>query len=406
MSNTLLHEIDQWCSAHREEHLSLLKTFAAIPAPSHEEDRRVSFILSYLEEIGAEGAYADGAKNVLLPFGCGMKAESGDGAEDMMAVPSGIHVFAAHTDIVFPDTEPLPVTEQDGKLFAPGVGDDSANAAALLMIVKFLVEHGAEPLEPVLFAWNSCEEGLGNLKGTRRIFDDFSGRICDFVSFDGTYRSIVTRAVGSERWRVTCRTPGGHSYGAFGTPNAIAHLAGLIKALDRKKVPKKRGRKTTYNFGVINGGTTVNSIPAEAALLYEYRSDELSHLIEMRSRFHAALSAAERKDVSFTAELLGERPCGAELTGTEEAALIRRCKNAVERVTGTEPFLRSGSTDANIPLSLGIPAATFGLYLGDREHSREEFLEIESIFSGLKIGLPLAASYFKIQTGDEGHGKL
>ena len=377
--------LDRWCETHREEQLALLKTLAAIPAPSHQEEKRVRFILSWLSENGIEGAYSDEAKNVLLPLGC----SDADGAPR-----SGIHVFAAHTDIVFPDTDPLTVTEQDGKLFAPGVGDDTANAVALLMIAKYLKESGMAPSEPVLLVWNSCEEGLGNLKGTRQLFKDYSGRVKDFVSFDGTYSSLVTRAVGSERWKVTCRTPGGHSYGKFGAENAIAFTAALIGKLDRQKVPKKNHRKTTYNFGVISGGTTVNSIAQECTLLYEYRSDELAHLSQMRSQFLDCVKSLEQKNVHFETEILGERPCGCEIAGADEQALIGACTEAVCRVTGETPFTRSASTDANIPLSLGIPAVTFGLYLGAREHSREEYLVTETIYTGLKIGLPLVTRFF------------
>ena len=372
----------QWCENHFEEQFALLKTLAAIPAPSHHEEQRANFILDWLRTAGAEQAYIDAALNVVLPFGC-------DGHSD-------IHVFMAHTDVVFPDTEPLPVYEKEGLLYAPGVGDNTTNVAALMMCAKYLLSHRLEPKEPVLIVFNSCEEGLGNLKGVRQIMSDFTGRINKFISFDGQYSSIVHKAVGSERWRVTVSTKGGHSYNAFGNPNAITCLAALIVELDNQPLPVVPDVKTTYNVGTIyiQGGTSVNTIAQNAEMTYEYRSDDATALQQMRQQFLTLLKHADHEDVHFTAELIGERPCGVNVPEKTEQKLLQRCAKAVAMVTATIPALRSGSTDANIPLSLGIPAATFGLCLGEGAHTRQEYVEINSLLPGLKIGLGLITSCF------------
>lgn len=369
-----------WCEVHFEEQLALLKELAAIPAPSHHEEKRAEFILRRLRENGADNAYIDPALNVVLPFGC-------EGQDNIL-------VYMAHTDVVFSDTQPLPVHMEDGKLYAPGVGDDTANVTALLMCAKYLLSENLRPREPVLIAFNSCEEGLGNLKGVRQIMDDFAGRIRAVVSFDGQYTSIVNRAVGSERWRVAVSTCGGHSYAAFGNPNAIAHLSDFICKLYSQPVPQIPDRKTTYNVGTITGGTSVNTIAQSAEMTYEYRSDDREALARMREQFHALLKSAECSDAHFEVELLGERPCGGPVPEDAERELLDRCSAAVEEVTGVVPSLRSGSTDANIPLSLGVPAATFGLYRGEGAHTREEFVEIESLLPGMKIGLGLVAASF------------
>ncbi len=372
-------ELLSWCESHAAEQLELLKTLASIPSPSHHEEKRAEFISNWLQNVGAKNVTIDPALNVLLPFGDTSKPA---------------YVYAAHTDVVFPDTEPFTVKEENGRLYAPGVGDDSANVVALMLIAKFLISCGFKPVEPVLFVFNSCEEGLGNLKGMRQLFADRKGLIREFVSFDGDYKEIVNRAVGSERWRIKVATCGGHSYSAFGNPNAIAHLARLICRLDAQPVPKTEGRRTTYNFGVISGGTSVNAIAQDAEMLYEYRSDGLSHLAQMRAQMNAALSECECTDAHFSLEVVGERPCGAEIDAEACEKLFRRCAEAISSVTGEEPGSRAASTDANIPLSLGVPAVTFGLYLGEKAHAREEFLEIASLQPGLKIGLSLVAAHF------------
>ena len=370
-----------WCEEHYDEQLALLKELAAIPSPSHHEEKRAAFIRDRLVREGAGDVWIDSACNVVLPFAC-------EGRND-------IRVYMAHTDVVFPDTEPLPVREADGFLYAPGVGDDTANVVALMMCAKFVLSHKLSPKEPVLIVFNSCEEGLGNLKGVRQIMADYDGRVRELVSFDGQYTSIVNRAVGSERWRVAVKTCGGHSYGAFGNPNAVAHLAALIGKLYSQPLPQDPDQKTTYNVGTIQGGTSVNTIAQNAEMTYEYRSDSFPCLQQMRRQFMALVEEANGSDASFELTLLGERPCGNAVPEAAEQLLLDRCGQAITEITGKEPVLRSSSTDANIPLSMGIPAATFGLYLGARSHTREEYVEISSLKIGLKIGLLILAASFE-----------
>lgn len=372
-----MNSMKNWIEAHFGEQLVLLKTLAAIPAPSGEEDRRVEFIAAWLRERGFEFR-VDEAKNVIVPF---------FGEED-----SAVSCYIAHTDVVFPDTEPLPVRMEGSRLYAPGVGDDTANVAAILMILLYIKENGLKPNSPVMFAFNSCEEGLGNLKGIRQIMKDHAGRIKQVVSFDCNLNSgICAKAVGSERWRITARTVGGHSYGAFGNPNAIHHMAKLITRLYQQLLPPHEG-KTTYNIGTINGGTSVNTIAQSCEMLYEYRSDNAEALSFMRESFKDLIAEADCDNARFEAVLIGERPCGGEVDEAEFNALIMRCSEAIKTVTGEYPKRFSGSTDANIPLSLGVPAVTFGLLNGEGAHTREEWLDIHSLKLGLEIGLRLVIS--------------
>lgn len=369
-----------WCDAHFDEQLALLKELAAIPAPSHHEEKRADFIRAWLEREGAGQVHIDPALNVVLPFGC-------EGSDD-------IRIYMAHTDVVFPDMEPLPVYESEGRLYAPGVGDDTANVSALMMCAKYLLSRKLTPKEPVLIVFNSCEEGLGNLKGVRQIVQDYAGRIRELVSFDGQFTSMVVRSVGSERWKVETATCGGHSYGAFGNPNAIAHLAGLIGKLYQQPVPQRPDRKTTYNVGTIQGGTSVNTIAQYAQMTYEYRSDDPDCLQQMHRQFLEMVEEARCSEAEFSLTLLGKRPCGTTAEPDAQQRLLNRCGETIAGITGTYPKLRASSTDANIPLSMGIPATTFGLYLGARSHTREEYIEIDSLGPGLKIALSLLASSF------------
>jgi len=373
-------ELFQWSLAHKDEQLELLKELAAIPAPSHREEKRVAFIRSWLKQQGAEGVYVDEALNVVLPFGC----NSGD----------DITVYMAHTDVVFPDMDALPVCEAEGKLFAPGVGDDTANVVALMQCVKFLLEKNCRPKEPVLIVFNSCEEGLGNLKGVRQIMAEYNGRIRELVSFDCQYSDVYVRAVGSERWKVNVTTCGGHSYSAFGNANAIAYLAELVTKLYRQEIPQVEGRKVTYNVGSISGGTSVNTIAQNAEILYEYRSDDADCLKFMRKQFLELVSAAQCPEASFEVACIGERPCGSDVPEVAHEKLICRSIEAITAATGSSPTRRSASTDANIPLSRGIPAVTFGLYMGGKMHTREEYVEIDSLETGLRIGLLMITSHF------------
>lgn len=373
--------MQQWVEDNFEQHLALLETLAAIPAPSHHEERRARFIYDWLVENGAKDAYIDGALNVILPFGC-------EGRDD-------ITVYMAHTDVVFPEMTELPVIRLGDRLCAPGVGDDTANVAAILTCVNYIIQHDLRPAEPVLLVLNSCEEGLGNLKGVRQLMQDFSGRIRELVSFDCTMREgLVCRAVGSERWKIRASTRGGHSYGDFGSPNAIQIMAGLIGRLYAQQIPEGEDQKTTYNVGTISGGTSVNTIAQDAEILYEYRSDERTALDFMRRQFLALMEEAKGPDVSWEIELLGKRPCGGEVDEAARERLLQRCEKAISRVTGAPVIRRSGSTDANIPLSMGIPAATFGLYQGAGAHTREEWLDIGSLKPGLLLGLDLITSHF------------
>ena len=373
---TLSNDLLQYIDSHAEEAFQLLIELAQIPAPSNHEEKRAQFCLQWLHSKGAEGAYIDEALNVIYPI-----ADTGE---------NELMVFMAHSDVVFPDTEPLPLKIENGRIYCPGVGDDTANAVALLTVAGYIAEKKLTPRGcGVLLVINAGEEGLGNLKGSKQIMADFGSRVKEFITFDGNATAIVTRAVGSRRYRITVTTEGGHSYGKFGAPNAIAQLAQLITRLYEVEVPAIG--KTTYNVGTISGGTSVNTIAQEASMLYEFRSDEREGLAFMQAKFDSIVEEFRSKGVQIEIKVVGDRPCGLDV---DNSALAQRAAMAVERHYGLSPALTSGSTDCNVPLSMGIPAICPGCVLGAGAHTREEYVEIDSLLPGLKVAAELVLYHF------------
>lgn len=360
-----------------EEEAELLRILAQIPAPSGKEGQRAEFVASCFRKAGAVRVEVDDQKNVFC-----WVSESPN---------AGIEVFSAHTDVVFDDLTPLPLHEEDGRMYAPGVGDDTANLTGLLMGTRWLLAHPEVTKgRSILVVANSCEEGLGNLRGTRALYDRYGSSIRSHVIFDTTLGNVVCEAVGSVRWRVSCDGPGGHSFKAFGTPNAIVELSRLVCDLDNIELPT--AAPTTRNVGTITGGTTVNTIAAHAEMLFELRSTSDVCLAAARKAFEQTVQAHQGSDVRFTAEVVGERPGGAANIGPALDALTERACAATRAATGLEEVnIAPSSTDANIPLSLGIPAVCLGAVRGKGAHTRDEWIETASLEDGLVSILTMLA---------------
>ena len=375
LDSTMINCINSW----QDEHLQLLLTLARIPAPSGLEEQRAQFCKEWLERQGAEGVYVDEALNVIYPIG--------------VTDNNPLAVFAAHSDVVFPDLDPLPLKIEDGKIFCPGIGDDTACVAALLMIAKYIAQNCLHPRNcGILIVINSCEEGLGNLKGTKKLFADFGNRIQEFITFDDHDYRGVNRAVGSRRYRIEIDTEGGHSYGAFGNRNAIACLASLIDTLYSIQVPPMG--KTTYNVGTVSGGTSVNTIAQHAEMLYEFRSDCRESLAVMEAHLQNAIDAVRAQGISVTVTSVGDRPCSGDVDESKMATLMDRANALTLRHFGREISFGSGSTDCNVPLSMGIPAICVGCYEGAGAHTREEYVTIDSLLPGLKFAADMVLYHF------------
>ena len=350
-----------------------LKALCLIPAPSYREHKRAEYCKKWLEAVGAEGVYIDTALNVVVPMNCENSRE--------------LTVFVAHTDTVFPDTEPMPYTDDGEKIHCPGVGDDTASLVHLLLVVKYLLEYQIKPAKGMLFVCNSCEEGLGNLKGTRQIFKDYAGRIAQFVSFDcASLHQIANDCAGSHRFEVEVVTEGGHSFGKFGNANAINELAKIIGRIYSIQVPQKERTRTTYNVGTITGGTSVNTIAQSARMLCEYRSDDKDCLAVMQEKFKAIFEEARTEKVQVKVTQVGDRPC-SDVDAQAQEALTAKLESVFEAVFGWKLERKTSSTDCNIPLSMGIPAVCMATYAGEGAHTREEWVEKASIVPGLEVAI-------------------
>lgn len=377
MNYKVTDELKSYIASHTQQMYALLKELTLIPAPSHFEDRRAEFIRDWLTGIGAEGVYIDSAKNVIFPYGC-------EGRDDLVA-------FAAHTDTVFPMETPLRFADDGEKFHCPGVGDDTACVTVILMTIQYLLQKKIRPEKGILFVFNSCEEGLGNLKGTRQLFSDYAGRIQRFYTYDGQYDHVVNRSVGSYRYRICAKTQGGHSWSNFGRRNAIQVLSRVVGELYTMELPVKENTRTTFNVGSIEGGTSVNTIAQSAAMLFEYRSDDPWCIDRMTEQFNTKLELLRKEmpDAEILVETVGIRPCGEAKDKQLQEEMVRRVVEVCRDASGLECKRNSGSTDCNIPLSLGIPAVCVGVYLGGGTHTREEWVSKASLETGLLIGARL-----------------
>ncbi|MBR3928921.1 MAG: M20/M25/M40 family metallo-hydrolase [Clostridia bacterium] len=362
---------NSWIKAHVNEAEALLKTLGKIPAPSHHEEKRAEFILNWLKEQGAKDVSIDEAKNVILKIG----------RTDVHPVS----LVMAHTDVVFNDTQQLPMREEAGRLYAPGIGDDTANLVALLMAAKYILSQNLIPKDGLIIAANACEEGLGNLKGVKQILKDFDGKIASLVSIDCSAGEIVNNAVGSYRVKITVYAKGGHSYSNFGNENAIVQMAEIITRLYEKTPPT--GAKTTYNAGVIEGGSTINSIAGECSLLYEYRSESRECMQEMDKYLTETIDHFRKKGYNIQTEVLGLRPCKGDVDEEKQRALTEKAVKLVEEITKASVSLHAASTDANASLAIGIPSVTVGAIVGGGAHTRGEWIELGCLENAIKIAL-------------------
>ncbi len=342
-----------------------------IPAPPFKEKVRAEAYLAKLRGLGLTDVEMDAEGNV-------MGVRKGRGNGPLLAV-------LAHLDTVFPEGTDVRVKREGTRLTAPGVGDDTRALALLLEVIRTMDAAKFETDGDVLFVGNVGEEGEGDLRGVKYLLTKgkYAGRVKQFVSFDGGEQGrIANGGTGSKRYRVTFKGPGGHSYGAFGLVNPAFAMGNAIAKFAQMKVPAKP--KTTYNVGAVSGGTSVNSIPYEVSMLVDLRSeakDELSQLVDTFQGLVFAAVEEENKARStaqgkITAEvkLIGDRPAGET---SRESAIIKDV-TAVVKAFGLTPSYQIGSTDANFPMSLGLPAVTMGRGgKGDRAHALDEWVDVQ-----------------------------
>ena len=365
-------DMENYILQAQAELTQLIRDLCALPAPSGHEELRAEFCRKWFVENGCGEPFIDEALNVVCPWNVGPDND--------------LVVFMAHTDTVFPDREPLPFSQRDGLMFCPGVTDNTASLAVMMICARWMFAHAEPGNVGMLFVANSCEEGLGNLKGSRKIVETYKDRMRALIALDDPSLTAVTnRAVGSHRYRVCVHTEGGHSFAHFGNSNAIERLAALIQALYGMELPAEPGSKTTFNVGTISGGTSVNTIAQQAEMLYEYRSDSLKCLMEMERRFGQIIEDFRREGCRIEVEKIGARPCAAHVDPAAQAQLISWVSEAMQEALGAEPQFKSGSTDANAALAAGIPALCIGVCRGGKCHTREEWLDPSSLADGCRL---------------------
>ncbi|MSU47839.1 MAG: M20/M25/M40 family metallo-hydrolase [Opitutus sp.] len=359
-----------------------------IPAPPFKEQLRAEAYAKLLREIGLEDVAIDPEGNVL-----GLWRGRPGGTAPLLAV-------AAHLDTVFPEGTDVRVKRSGTRLSAPGIGDDTSGLAFLLAAIRAMKAARVETPGDILFIGNVGEEGPGDMRGIRYLFGQgpWKGRIKRFITVDGSNNDLITNGgLGSKRYRVTFKGPGGHSWGAFGQVSPAFAMGNAMAKLGKVVVPRQP--KVSYNVGVVSGGTSVNSIPFEVAMEVDLRSISPEELAKIDGQFLKIVAEAVTEEnaarattfgkITADVKLIGERPSGVTSPDTAELRQVIATMKVFDKV----PVWNVGSTDANLPISLGIPAFAMARGSAGREgrsHSLDEWTEVEKTAVVKDFGLALA----------------
>jgi len=370
-----------------ERHLKLTE----IEAPPFKEEKRAVVFADYFKNLGMDSVWIDAEGHVLGLL-------KGSNGERTVALD-------AHLDTVFPEGTDVKVKIKNDTLYAPGIGDDTRGLSMLLTLLETIKTNDINPKDNILFVGSVGEEGLGDLRGVKHLFREGGPQIDSWIAIDGgSIGRVNNKALGSYRYRVSYKGPGGHSWGAFGLANphhALGQaISNFVVVADQYTAG---GPKTSYNVGVIAGGTSINSVPFESSMQIDIRSVEPARLDEMEALLERATQKAlehqnsiKRRGPDLTLELekIGNRPSG-ELPDT--LPLVQRTL-AATTYFGTQPYLTRGSTNSNIPISKGIPSVTIGRGgKGGKAHSLDEWWVNEEGHKAIQLALLILLS----ETGTE-----
>jgi len=392
-----VHRAFQWMHLHEQQIMRWQTELTSIPAPPFGEQPRAEWLCARFRELGLEDVELDGIGNALGVRKSRLPAERGI-------------LISAHLDTVFPAATPIHPIVKSTRLEAPGACDNGAGLVCLLAIAAALQHADITPQCDVIFAGNVGEEGEGNLRGTRFLYEKsgFAERIGAHVVVDGAgHESVVTEALGSHRYQVTLRGPGGHSWADAAHPNPIVVLSQAIARLSA--VELSASPRTTINVATIEGGTAVNVVPDCASARFDFRSTSVDQLVRLEVELHRAIEDAvlstnnrrhSRKHspatLDFSINRIGSRPAGAL---PNDSALYRVLR-AVDRHLGIRTEPRVASTDANIPLSLGVPAISLGAGgTGGGIHTTQEWYDAKDRESGLRRVLLLLLTLAAEESG-------
>ena len=358
-----VHAAFQWLHLHEPQIRRWQMELVAIPAPPFGEAQRAAWLLERFIELKLENAHIDSEGNVLA---ASVNLSSRSAAEGPASPSLQTILLSAHLDTVFPEGTPCEPHEVEQKILAPGICDNAAGVVALLSIAAALAHANISTSKKIIFCGNVGEEGEGNLRGMRHIFSG-AHNIQTAIALDGGGTdTVVTQALGSRRFRVNITGPGGHSWTDAGSPNPALVLSRALVAISELQLPNRP--RTTLNIGTIAAGTSVNSIPQSAQAQIDTRSPDPGELLRLEVFLHRAVEdsvlaanklaqkehRAER--LAYTISPLGDRPSA---TLPDDSPLLETI-HAVDRHLSLKTAPRLGSTDANIPLSLGIPAVAMG----------------------------------------------
>ncbi len=359
---------------------------AQVPAPPFKEGVRAQKYLAQLRANGLTDVAIDPAGNVIA-------RRRGIGQGPLLVV-------SAHLDTVFDEGTDVTVELKDGRYYGAGIADDARGLAALLSLARAMQAAKLRTVGDVWFVGTVGEEALGNLKGVKALFNDHP-HIDGFISVDGVdapghegRSEIVTQATGSRRWEISFAGPGGHSFENFGNPSAVHAMGRAIARIADLEV--STDPKTTFNVGMVNGGAGVTSIAAQATMRVDIRSNDAAELGKLETRILAAVDESVRAEnararpqalttgkVVAERKMIGDRPASARST---DSTLIDAAVGAYRALGFPEPLLRAASTDSNVPLGLGIPAATMnGGGRGDLAHSQDEWYEPVDAWRGPQV---------------------
>jgi acetylornithine deacetylase/succinyl-diaminopimelate desuccinylase-like protein len=360
-------------------------TLTEIPSPPFKESVRAAAYLDMLRAHGLDDVEQDEIGNVM-----GVRRGIGNGS---------LIAIAAHLDTVFPEGTDVTVRREGTKLYAPGIGDDTRSLAVLLAFLRAMDAAKIRTRNDILVVGDVGEEGRGDLRGVRHLFTQgrYRDKIEAFITVDSPQMdTIVVGGVGSKRYSVHFRGPGGHSFTAFGTVNPMYAMAQAIVALSHIQVPAQP--PTTYCASIVGGGTSINAIPQEAWIDIDLRSESAAELAKLDARWREIVVAAVEQEnnvrstkegaITLEIKMVGDRPAGS----TPLHADIVQYATAAYRAYGFTPAHAASSTDANIPMSLGIPAIKIGSGgTGGRAHSLAEWIDVEKSASLAGMSASLAA---------------
>lgn len=356
-----------------------------IPAPTFSESERAAYIEKRFLEVGLQDVSQDAIHNVFGKW-------PGTGTVDPV-------VISAHSDTVFPADTDLSVRFENGDkpgkriIYGPGLADNALGVAGLIAIAQALIESNLTAGADIWFVANVCEEGLGDLRGMRSVVDRFGPMATYIIVEGGSFGHIFHQAIGVRRFRLAVRTPGGHSWGDYGMPSAVHQLARIITSLDELSLPSEP--KTTLNVGVVEGGTTVNTIAASASCLLDLRSMDFQVLEELVGAVNGILESVESSpEVTISLSIIGDRPSG--LIPRDKQPVVWAAEALKQMGCGRVEYL-AGSTDANVPISQGLAAVCIGLARSANTHRLDEYLDPTDLPKGLGqlLLITLAAAGFE-----------